>query len=193
MAALGYEDTRGDGELASPGSASKVRQRRRAARPTVEAPVKLSMAAKAPELHLEEKAAVEVVVLNSAQQRWLNVESLPWLLEFLRDQTASGGVAAVPPRSDAGRPRTAPDPGISWDFRDDAWVAVTENQERRAIYVRKRTRTEGDPLFAMDWEAAKSQAYAELLAWRGDGATSAVAESSRKKASRSSGRRLEKS
>ncbi|MCP4243111.1 MAG: hypothetical protein GY772_21365 [bacterium] len=186
MAALAYEDTRGHGDSASPDSGKKARRRRRTVGATVEAPVKVSMAAKAPEMHPDEKASVEVLLLNSALQLWVHVDSLAWLLEFLRDQTRTAGVPAVAARAGATRPPSAPAPGISWDFRDDAWVASGTERDRKAIYVRKRTRTKGDPLFGMEWEAAKAHAYEELVAWRAAAETSAVAESGRDDCSRSS-------
>ncbi|MCP4242715.1 MAG: hypothetical protein GY772_19335, partial [bacterium] len=76
MAALAYEDTRGHGDSTSPGSGKKARRRRRAVGATVEAPVKVAMAAKAPEMRPGEKESVEVLLLNSAMQLWVHVDSL---------------------------------------------------------------------------------------------------------------------
>ncbi|MCP4243684.1 MAG: hypothetical protein GY772_24280, partial [bacterium] len=180
MADFAYDDTRGRGDPASPGSsAKKARRRRRTVGATVEKPVKVSMAAKAPEMHPDDPASVEVLLLNSAKDLWVHVDCLGWLLEFLRDQRKTAGVPAVPPRAGATRPPSAPTQGICWDFRDDAWVATGPDVDRRAIYVRKRTRTKGDPLFGMEWEAAKTYAYEELLAWKNSADTSAVAEPGR--------------
>ncbi|MCP4240756.1 MAG: hypothetical protein GY772_09365 [bacterium] len=124
--------------------------------------------------------------MNSARDLWVHVDFLAWLLEFLRDQTRTAGVATVAARAGATRPPSAPAQGICWDFRDDAWVATGPDVDRKAIYVRKRTRTKGDPLFGMEWEAAKAHAYEELLAWRVAAETSAVAESGHDDCSRSS-------
>ncbi|MCP4242064.1 MAG: hypothetical protein GY772_16025 [bacterium] len=180
MADFAYEDTRGRGDAASPSSsAKKARRRRRTVGVTVERPVKVSMPAKAPEMHPDDPASVEVLLLNSAKDLWVHVDCLGWLLEFLRDQRNTAGVPPVPPRAGATRPPSAPAHGICWDFRDDAWVLTGPDVERRVIYVRKRTRTKGDPMFGMEWEAAKAYAYEDLLFWKNYADTSAVAEPGR--------------
>ncbi len=95
----------------------------------------VSMPHLAPELHPRCEEAVKVALLSEVRNLWMRLDSVPWLLQFLRDQYTQGGVQAPAVRDDA----PLASEGVTRDFRDQAWQGVAK--DIADIDAGRRTRT----------------------------------------------------
>ena len=99
--------------------------------------------------------------MDSYRRLWLDVDALPWLIEYVKEEKASGGLAPV-----EDEPLQEPQTRIYWNFRDNNWIARAQAcdgtwlQASRGI-KRKAKATQ------LDFEEAKKAAYGELEDWVG--------------------------
>ena len=104
-----------------------------------------------------------LLVMTNKKRRWIDEESIAWIITWVKAEVDSGGVDPV---EHDGDPLT----GIWWDFRDDSWVAqrTSEDDEKKVARrgpVVKRVRTPGDPCFGLPKEDAKKVVHKELSDW----------------------------
>jgi hypothetical protein len=100
----------------------------------------------------------QVLMLKDGQKMRMEVNALPWLINYLLDELESAGVEAVlesPKKEDA---------AIWWDFRDECWAGRLKTpggqRVRRTASVRRRM---ADINFSeMSFEEAKTAVYEEF-------------------------------
>ena len=110
-------------------------------------------------------STVEVLVALAEKKLWIALTSVPWLIQYVAEEKASGGVEPIPePVQD----RTHQS-GIRWNFRDNTWQARCRRPDgtwaTKTRSVQSRTTKATDPLFKCDFEVAKKRVYEELEAW----------------------------
>jgi hypothetical protein len=118
----------------------------------------------------------QVLILTQGTKMLMEVNALPWLLNYLMDELESSGVDPVlesPKKSE---------PAIWWDFRDECWAGRFKTPDgghtRKTASVRWRM-GDGRDLGDMSFEQAKSVVYdefASLQAASENPAASAVVE-----------------
>ena len=108
---------------------------------------------------------VEVLVALADKKLWLALTCLPWLIQYVAAEKASGGVAPV---VEVGEDRSN-NSGIRWNFRDNTWQARCRRSDgtwaTKTKTVHGRTTKATDALFNCDFEVAKKRVYQELEAW----------------------------
>jgi hypothetical protein len=102
----------------------------------------------------------QVMVILQATKMLMEVNALPWLLNYLMDELETSGVDPV-----LETPKKH-EPNIWWDFRDECWAGrfKTPNggQTRKTASVRWRM-SDGRDLCDMSFEEAKSVVYNEIV------------------------------
>jgi hypothetical protein len=108
---------------------------------------------------------VQVRVAYGDKKLYIALDSVPWLLQYIALEKASGGVAPVPAASDESSKKN----GIRWNFRDNVWQARCRRPDgtwsTKTKGVHARIACETDPLFKCDFEIAKKAVYDELQVW----------------------------
>ena len=88
---------------------------------------------------------------------WLQVDCLPWLVQYIQAEKESGGVPPVVEPEEA-------EPRVQWNFQHSSWqaLAVTPDgqKRRRERCVKARQKTGG-----MNFLEAKGTLYRETLEW----------------------------
>ena len=109
--------------------------------------------------------SVEVLVALEDKKLWIALTSLPWLVQYVAQEKASGGVAPVAAAAEDRSNHS----GIRWNFRDNTWQARCRRADgtwaTKTKSVHGRTTKEKDALFNCDFEVAKKRVYEELEAW----------------------------
>ena len=59
--------------------------------------------------------------LDTRRRLWLHVDALPWLIQYIRDDKESGGVAPI--EDSRGIPGEDETSRMYWNFRDGNWIA----------------------------------------------------------------------
>ena len=100
--------------------------------------------------------------LDARRRLCLHVDALPWLIQYIRDEKESGGVAAVEDtREEAEEEETS---RIYWNFRDGNWIAraraVDGSRLQASRGIKRRQKAD-----ALGFEAAKEAVYHELEEW----------------------------
>ena len=99
--------------------------------------------------------------LDERRRLWLHVDSLRWLIQYIRDEKENGGVAPV---EEAPAVAEEPEPRIYWNFRDDSWTARAQAKDGKWVRTSrgvKRRRKDG----IEDFQLAKQRVYEELEKW----------------------------
>ena len=97
--------------------------------------------------------------LDRCRRLWLDTEALPWLIQYIRAEKASGGLQPV-----VDEPQAQPGSRIYWNFRDNNWIARAQAvdgvwlQASRGITRKQKSSN-------LDFESAKAAAFAELSEW----------------------------
>ena len=99
---------------------------------------------------------------DSQKRLWLDLDFLPWLVHYVKDEKASGGVQPV--ESEEGSPKLAGTSRIYWNFRDGGWIAraltPTGVWLRTTRGVARKQKSEG-----IDFQLAKQLIYEDLEEW----------------------------
>jgi hypothetical protein len=108
---------------------------------------------------------VHVCVTWADKKLWIALPHIPWLVQYVAAEKATGGVAPVIPETeDQGKSGA-----IRWNFRDNTWQARCRRADGSWVTntkgVHKRIALEGDPLFQCNFQAAKQAVYEELEKW----------------------------
>jgi hypothetical protein len=108
---------------------------------------------------------VQVQVAYGDKKLYIALQSLPWLIQYIAEEKASGGVAPVPLLGEDPNKKS----GIRWNHRDNTWQARMRRSDgtwsTKTKSVHARMETEGDALFGADYEVAKKVVYDELEQW----------------------------
>jgi hypothetical protein len=108
---------------------------------------------------------VQVQVAYGDKKLYIALQSLPWLIQYIAEEKASGGVAPVPLLGEDPNKKS----GIRWNHRDNTWQARMRRSDgtwsTKTKSVHARMESEGDPLFGADYEVAKKVVYDELEPW----------------------------
>ena len=112
-----------------------------------------------------------VIAARDKTKLYLEVDALSWLVQFVREEIVTGGVAAVvdEPVPDA----ASSGPNIFWDFHNDCWAARTKGSSckdavRTRSFVKCRMKP-GKDLENCTFAEAKQRVYEELAANIADG------------------------
>ena len=108
---------------------------------------------------------VRVCVAVAEKKLWIALPDIPWLVQYIAQEKATGGVAPVIPETeDQGKSGA-----IRWNFRDNTWQARCRRADgsfaTNTKGVHKRLALEGDALFKCNFQEAKQAVYEELEAW----------------------------
>ena len=108
---------------------------------------------------------VQVQVAYGDKKLYIALQSLPWLIQYIAEEKASGGVAPVAHLGEDPNKKS----GIRWNHRDNTWQARMRRSDgtwsTKTKSVHARMETEGDALFGADYEVAKKVVYDELEQW----------------------------
>ena len=97
--------------------------------------------------------------LDCRRRLWLDTEALPWLIQYVRAEKASGGLQPV-----VQEPQLQTGERIYWNFRDNNWIARAQAidgtwlQSSRGIKRKVKN-------MVLDFESAKKLAFTELSDW----------------------------
>ena len=106
------------------------------------------------------KKILVYAALDKSRRLWLDVNALPWLIQYIKEEKASGGLDPVEDAPSS----TVVERRIYWNFRDNNWIARAQAvdgtwlQATRGI-KRKQKASE------LDFEEAKQAAFGELEDW----------------------------
>ena len=159
MAALAFEDENSDME--TPVKKPRVRKPKVSSTATssvVEAPLCRPIQVPEQMSSLGQKISV-YAALDERRRLWLHVDSLPWLLRYVKEEKDCGGVPPV-----ASPPALPEESRIYWNFRDDSWIARARNLNgnwlRTSRYIKRRQKVEG-----VSFQALKEAAFHDMEAW----------------------------
>ena len=111
------------------------------------------------------KPTVQVQAAYGDKKLYIALQSLPWLIQYIAEEKASGGVAPVALRGDDHNEKS----GVHWNARDNVWQARFRRDDgswsTKTKSVHARMKCESDPLFGVDYEVAKKVVYDELDKW----------------------------
>ena len=97
--------------------------------------------------------------LDKQRRLWLHVDSLSWLVEYIRQEKELGGVDPV--AEDTDEPQV---PRIYWNFRDSNWIARAQAIDGTWLQtsrgVKRKQRAE-----QLDFVETKKAVYSELEEW----------------------------
>lgn len=118
---------------------------------------------KAPQKSEGSSAGLKAVLMMQKGQLHIEVSALPWLVQYLMAEYATGGVAPVKRDADEGSPSKKPK--IWWEFDSATWRASWYDeagaQHRKAISVARR-RLQDKALLDVPYATAKDLLYQEL-------------------------------
>ena len=155
MAALGMDD-----DEFPPATTPQKRQRRVKgpapdASVTAEEPTLVHMKS-TPSAIAEERP---VWACRTGRNLMIDLDSLPWLVTYLKEEIDTSGVPAVVPESP---PKD--EPSIWWDFRDECWCGRLYGEGiRKTLGVRRRM-AEGRDLAHLGFADAKAAVHQEMVA-----------------------------
>jgi len=103
-----------------------------------------------------------VIACREKKKLFIEMDALPWLVNYAREELESGGVAPIP------KEPAADTPSIYWDFTNDCWTARVEDEfgkksQKVRVGVKARMRR-GKDLALFDFAEAKQKVYDEMLA-----------------------------
>ena len=132
--------------------------------PTSAKPQAKTVVIKMPRTASAAAETVDVTGLSTRSGLLLSLQSLPWLLEYLRAEIQER--PAVGQSSDDVW-KTSSTPSIYWDQYNICWIARKRTASGVVVLtlqfpVRKRMRTVGDALHGLTFEEAKQYAWQEL-------------------------------
>ena len=168
MAALAFDDDEGDDEkLETP------KKRKRGKEESTETPAVAGAAIcqriQVPQSWRDKSKCAIYVALDSKRRLWLDIEALPWFIQYVKDEKESGGVAPVEKAIRGGREQDSASAvaetfRIYWNFRDDGWIARAQTPSGSWLQasrgVKRRQKTD-----RVDFETAKKVVYTEMEAW----------------------------
>ena len=159
MAALAWDsDDSDDAETPKKGPAP-ARQRKKKNTPAVAGQVTCKVV-EVPEEPTPRSQKISVcAALDQRRRLWLDVEALPWLIFYIKEEKATGGVAPVddePPAMPASR--------IYWNFRDNNWIARAQGVDGAWLQTSRGIKRK-QKASQLDFEEAKAAAFSELSEW----------------------------
>ena len=168
MAALAFDDD--DETLETP------KKRKRGKQESTETPAVAGAAIckriQVPQAWRDKSKSAIYAAIDCKRRLWLDIESLPWLIQYVKEEKESGGVAPVEEKDIRGGGEQADSEAsagaetfrIYWNFRDDGWVArartVSGSWLQASRGVKRRQKTDG-----VDFQTAKKIVYEEMEAW----------------------------
>ena len=98
--------------------------------------------------------------LDKSRRLWLDVDALPWLIQYVKEEKASGGLDPV----DDAPESTVVERRIYWNFRDSNWIARAQAVDGSWLQATRgvKRKQKGSQL---DFEEAKQAAFGELENW----------------------------
>ena len=101
--------------------------------------------------------------LDERRRLWLHVDAVTWLIQYIRDEKESGGLAPVEDVSSAVS-ETKPSSRIYWNFRDDNWTARAKASDGSWLQISRgvKRRQKQDHL---DFQTAKQAVFNSMEAW----------------------------
>ena len=162
LAALSFDDEDSD-QLETPKKKSCNRRAKKDSA-SVAAETLTCKLVKVPRSPTDRDSKVSIFALLDARGRlWLSVDAVPWLVDYVRAQKESGGVAPVVDEASVVAETTR----IYWNFRDDCWTARarcvdgTWMQTTRGIKRRQNHEQ-------LNFPEAKQAVYVSLQSWVAD-------------------------
>jgi len=161
MAALAFDDC-GSEDMDSPLRTPKKKKEKKTSAPK-SLGAEISLLVQVPESWATQSTKISVYAsLDSRRRIWLHVDALAWLIQYIRDEKESGGVAAVEDtRQESEEEETS---RIYWNFRDGNWIARARAVDGSWLQASRgiKRRQKAD---ALGFEAAKEAVYHELEEW----------------------------
>ena len=162
LAALAFED-QDSSDLETP-TKEPTQKRQRKKKTLAVAGPEICSVVEVPEQPSPRSNKISVhAALDRHRTLWLHVDALPWLIKYIKEEKATGGLAPVEdePNASAVADETS---RIYWNFRDNNWIARAQSpdgtwlQTSRGI-MRKRKAEQ------LDFQEAKRVAFCELEEW----------------------------
>ena len=159
MAALAFDSEDSDEAETPKKGPAPPRQRNKKSRPAV-AGHDICKVVEVSEQPAQRTKKISVcAALDTHRRLWLDVYAVPWLIQYMKEEKASGGLAPV-----VDEPQAMPATRIYWNFRDNNWIARAQAvdghwlQASRGIKRKQKTSQ-------LDFEDAKAAAFSELSEW----------------------------
>ena len=106
------------------------------------------------------KKVLVYVALDKSRRLWLDVHALPWLIQYMKEEKASGGLDPV---EDAPA-STVVERRIYWNFRDNNWIARAQAVDGTWLQATRGIKRK-QKASQLDFEEAKKAAFGELEDW----------------------------
>ena len=106
------------------------------------------------------KKRLVYAALDKNRRLWLDVHALPWLIQYIKEEKASGGLDPVEdaPSSIVVERR------IYWNFRDNNWIARAQAVDGTWLQATRGIKRK-QKASQLDFEEAKKAAFGELEDW----------------------------
>ena len=108
------------------------------------------------------KQITVAVALDKQRRLWVHVDSLPWLLQFIKEEKEAGGVEPVESSSVDEWQSSR----IYWNFRDASWIARAKTVDGCWLQASRGIKRK-HKLEQMSFQEAKAEACAQLEDWVG--------------------------
>ena len=159
IAALAFESEDSDCAETPKKGPAPPRQRNKKSTPAVAGTV-ICKVVEVPEQPTPRSKKISVCAALDGQRRlWLEVGALPWLIAYVKEEKANGGLAPVEDDSPA-RPLSR----IYWNFRDNNWQARAQSVDGTWLQISRGVKRKQSTL-RLDFEEAKAAAFSEVSEW----------------------------
>ena len=162
MASLAFDDE-GDEESNAPLQTSHRRRGKKKHDTSLAKEVAVCQLVRVPQSASSRDMKIPIyTALDERRRLWIHVHALQWLIQFIRDEKDSGGVAPVEDASAVAEEQDKP--RIYWNFRDDNWTARAQAKDgtwlRLSRGVKRRFKDD-----IHEFQHAKQTVYKELKNW----------------------------
>ena len=106
------------------------------------------------------KKILVYAALDKSRRLWLHVHALPWLIQYIKEEKASGGLDPVEDAPSS----TVVERRIYWNFRDNNWIARAQAVDGTWLQATRGIKRK-QKASQLDFQEAKQVAFGELEDW----------------------------
>ena len=159
MAALAFDSEESD-DAETPKKGPGPARKRKQKKTTAVAGLAISKVVEVQEQPSPQSRKISVyAALDSHRRLWLDIDALPWLIQYVKEEKANGGLAPV-----EDEPQELPACRIYWNFRDNNWIARAQAVDGAWLQTSRGVKRK-QKASQVGFEDAKKAAFCELEAW----------------------------